>query len=352
MKPIQVRFHPKTFAMLRDFKKEAERCGQYRVARRAHAVLLNMKGKTTGEIAALLQVSRSKVLVWLHRWMEWRVDGLVEGYRPGRPAGLSMEQRQELADIIDSGPLAYGFPSGVWTSPMVVRVIETEFGVEYHASYVRKMLYQLGFSVQRPRRRLIRADPQKQRKWRYYRYPRIKRQVHTEGADLIFEDEASFRQDPTLYQTWSRVGKQPLIPTTGQRNTQKIFGAINLYRTRFIYRQDQVFNARTYILFLEQIVRAHFPKKCHVIHDNASYHKDGEVVLWVMDHHQYLALHSLPPYSPELNATERIWHHVRVNGTHNRYFPLPEELRRTLRSVFCSIQRKPEQIQGYLAPFI
>jgi hypothetical protein len=29
-----------------------------------------------------------------------------------------------LADILDSGPVAYGFLSGVWTAPMVMRVIE------------------------------------------------------------------------------------------------------------------------------------------------------------------------------------------------------------------------------------
>lgn len=32
----------------------------------------------------------------------------------------------------------------------------------------------------------------------------------------------------------------------------KIFGAIELWRTRFDYRQDTVFNAGTYLGFLEQ----------------------------------------------------------------------------------------------------
>jgi hypothetical protein len=36
---------------------------------------------------------------------------------------------------------AYGLDSGIWTSPMIVWVIEEEFGVQYHPGHVRKLLY-------------------------------------------------------------------------------------------------------------------------------------------------------------------------------------------------------------------
>jgi hypothetical protein len=45
---------------------------------------------------------------------------------------FSTVDRQRLADLVDSGPTAYGFLSGVWTSPLIARVIEEEFGVCYH----------------------------------------------------------------------------------------------------------------------------------------------------------------------------------------------------------------------------
>jgi transposase len=80
-----------------------------------------------------------------------------------------------LYDIIDSGPVAYGFLGGVWTSPMIARVIEQEFAVSYHPGHVRKLLHQLGFSVQRPRRTLARANPEKQDRWHRYTYPNIKK---------------------------------------------------------------------------------------------------------------------------------------------------------------------------------
>jgi hypothetical protein len=41
---------------------------------------------------------------------------------------------------------------------------------------------------------------------------------------------------------------------TGQRKSVKIFGAIELWKARFHYRQDTVFNASTYFAFLEQLL--------------------------------------------------------------------------------------------------
>jgi len=155
--------------------KRAAREGAYRVARRLHAVVLNMEGRTAPEIASLLKVHRSKVSIWLHHWQRWGMDGILEGHRPGRPKELTHPQLQTLADLLDSGPVAYGFHSGVWTCPMVCRIIEEEFSVAYHPAHVSRILQQLGFSVQRPKKVLARADKQLQSRWVRYRYPDIKK---------------------------------------------------------------------------------------------------------------------------------------------------------------------------------
>ncbi len=65
----------------------------------------------------------------------------------------------------------------------------------------------------------------------------------------------------------------------------------------------------------------------------------------------WLEVYQLPPYSPEFNATERMWQHTRRNGTHNRYFKTEDELVGTLTRVFGTMQENPESISGYLRPF-
>ena len=156
-------------------KRAAEADGAYRVARRLHAVLLSQQERTSGEIARLLDAPRSRVSLWLQQFQTHGWEALLEGHRSGRPKELSPAQLAQLDDLLDSGPVAYGFSSGVWTSPMIARVIAEEFAVDYHPGHVRKVLKALGFSVQRPRRKLAKADPAQQDRWQRYTYPRLKK---------------------------------------------------------------------------------------------------------------------------------------------------------------------------------
>jgi transposase len=161
--------------LLSALKNEAEKDGAFRVAKRIHAVLLNHQKHSSGEIATILAAPRSKVSLWLGQYEEYGWEGLLEGHRSGRPRQLDVQQRQGLCAILDSGPVAYGFLSGVWTSPMIARVIQEEYQVDYHPGHVRKLLQELGFSVQRPRKLLAKGDPVEQDRWQRYTYPRLKK---------------------------------------------------------------------------------------------------------------------------------------------------------------------------------
>jgi transposase len=175
MRARYLRLTSKKAQELSGLKKEAERDGAFRVAKRIHAVLLNHQQHSSGEIAKLLEAPRSKVSLWLGQYEEYGWEALLEGHRSGRPGGLDAQQRQGLCDILDSGPVAYGFLSGVWTSPMIARVIQEEYQVDYHPGHVRKLLKDLGFSVQRPRKLLAKGDPVLQDRWQRYTYPRLKK---------------------------------------------------------------------------------------------------------------------------------------------------------------------------------
>lgn len=175
MKARLLKLHHNTANKLLKLRKEAEQAGEYRVAKRIHTVLLNNDGHSSGSIAKLLKTPRSSVSGWLKHYDEHGYEALLEGQRSGRNALLTEKQKEVLCDIIDSGPVAYGYLSGVWTSPMIKKVIEEEFAISYHPGHVRKILYDLNYSVQRPKRVLANADPEKQNHWRRYTYPNIKK---------------------------------------------------------------------------------------------------------------------------------------------------------------------------------
>jgi transposase len=138
---------------------------------------------------------------------------------------------------------------------------------------------------------------------------------------------------------------------TGERHSVKILGAVELWRCRFHYQCDSVFNASTYLALLEQLARRYRRQGAMLIQDNASYHTDADVWAWFRSNRDWLEVHQLPPYSPEFNPTERLWQHTRKSGTHNRYFASAAELLGTLSRVFAEMQTYPDLIRSYLLPF-
>jgi DDE superfamily endonuclease len=185
--------------------------------------------------------------------------------------------------------------------------------------------------------------------------PESKKNAQTEGAVIVFADEASFRQTPTLHATWAKRGSQPQIPTRGERHTQKIFGAVRLDNAGFIYlHQESYFQWETYLAFLEQVVVPAFYRRRHriyLIQDNASYHKKQETYDWFKANRRYLEVFQLPPYWPELNATERIWKYTRKHVTHNRFFETPQDLCQALFRRFEYVRHHPQEIAGLLHSF-
>ncbi len=175
MQPIFARGNERTRQNLRHWQRQAQTDKAPRVVLRLQAIRLSLQGRTAPEIAHLIGAERTTVYDWICAWNAHQLEGLKEGHRSGRPARLTAAQRQQLFDMVESGPVAYGVTTGVWTSPLLQHVIEEEFAVAYHPGHVRKLLKEVGCSVQRPTTRLIQADPQEQNKWVRYTYPNLKK---------------------------------------------------------------------------------------------------------------------------------------------------------------------------------
>jgi transposase len=169
---------------------------------------------------------------------------------------------------------------------------------------------------------------------------------------VVFEDEASFWLDGTLHQTWSRVGVQPRVDTFGQRKTAHLFGAVALSDATFTYRFTNVFRSNTFFSFLKQLVRKYAPRKIFIIIDNAPHHnlnKDGKA--WLKKNSAKIALHRLPPYSPEFMPMEGIWKATRKHTTHNRFHETEEHRDAALRRTFKKFQRRPQMISAHAKRF-
>lgn len=168
----------RTAAELRQLRKlfwDAKKAGDLETWRRTKAVLGYLTKKSVISLSGELDVTRGSI----NRWLQWFEAEGTEGLRPRKAPGgiprLSQEKRDELATLIDAGPQAAGFTSGLWTGPMVGDLIRKIFGVSFHNHSVPRLLNDMGFSVQRPRKRLARADIEKQALWLRSRFPALKK---------------------------------------------------------------------------------------------------------------------------------------------------------------------------------
>lgn len=127
------------------------------------------------DVAEIIWVGRRTLQDWIHRYRLKGILGLLRGPFKGAESRLTDEQKAELSRIIAAGPQEAGLDTGVWTTPIFVKLVRDLFGVSYHPDHLGKVFHGLGFSVQYPGRNLSKADEEAQRTWRLEELPAIKK---------------------------------------------------------------------------------------------------------------------------------------------------------------------------------
>lgn len=166
---------PEALRELSAFGNERLAAGDLLAWRRARAIQSYAAGERVVDIARHLDVGRATVNDWLRWYAREGAEGLRTAKRGKSVSRLGPSQREELGRVLDEGPLAAGLETAMWTGKGVAAVIERRFGVRYHPQSVPRLLHEMGFSVQRPRKRLARADAEAQASWMRDRLPALKK---------------------------------------------------------------------------------------------------------------------------------------------------------------------------------
>jgi len=137
-------------------------------------------------------------------------------------------------------------------------------------------------------------------------------------------DEVHFQQHGSRCRMWVAPETQdPVLFHPPTRKSVGYYGAVRLRDGRFFFRRETgKFNALTCWEFLPELCASSTrrARKVVVITDNARYHHARLHRDWRQQEAERFRLDFLPPYSPELNPTERVWKLTRRLCVHNRYF--------------------------------
>lgn len=143
--------------------------------KRRKAIEIIKGGATQTEAAKQVKVILRTVQRWWKLYRDHGDNGLKSTKATVRPRRLREKDSEKLGKILIKGAVAAGFPNELWTSKRVLAVIQSKFGVDYHANHLPRLLRSLGFTPQRPQREAAEKDHAQIKKWVRYTWTRIKK---------------------------------------------------------------------------------------------------------------------------------------------------------------------------------
>ena len=137
---------------------EISRTPEGRYFHRLHAVLHVLDGASSHDAARLYGDSPRAIEYWVNRLISQGLTGLLDGNHPGRPARLSVNDRAKLRKDISRNPRELGYDQNLWDGLLLSHHLIQKYSVSLGVRQSQRLFHQLGFSLQRPRRKASEAD--------------------------------------------------------------------------------------------------------------------------------------------------------------------------------------------------
>jgi transposase len=293
-------------------------------SKRLRIIILAISGYTAPAVAMSVGLSRRICQRWLARYNEFGLAGLDDrrGAEPQSP--LTPEQESLVRQRIETGPQ----PDDQVCSLRGVdfqRILAGEFGVLRSLSAVYHLLHRLGYSYLRPRPRHRRADPQAQEEFKAALPARLQALSAAHPGKRLrvyFQDESRFGQQGTTTNLWARRGSRPTAVRQTEYQYLWVLGAVCSETGHAEGLLSPQLNTKIVSLFLEQFSRTlAADEHAAMIWDGAGFHVSHSLIVPAN-----ITLIRLPPYSPELNPVENLWHYLKSHFWSNRAYADYEEL--------------------------
>ncbi|EMI45117.1 IS630 family transposase [Rhodopirellula sp. SWK7] len=263
---------------------------------RGHAIILSDAGYKVSQLVDIFGVDRDTAASWISRFNEGGVDALVDDDRPGGPRKLVEQEQRILEDLLREYP---SHPA------KVIAQLKEKTGKSISRKSLSRYAKRFNLSWKRFRRSL-----RQKRDERAFRLAQaeLAELLEEPGLNVVYFDEAGFSLKGVVPYGWLPVGERTDVPVTGAHgSTVQTLGFEHQDGTTQTYLHKGYVNTQTVIDVFNDFCET-IDQTTVVILDNASCHTSrtfrASVERWA---ERGLLVYNIPPYSPELNAIERLW---------------------------------------------
>jgi transposase len=311
------------------------------------AVQRVLAGDSAAEVTRHFGLGDRTIFKWLRAAKTKGLEALAPLPRTGRHRALTPQQEEKVKRWVLSGdPRQYGFDFGLWTRQIVAHLIEEKFGIVLSVTAVGHLLHRLGLTPQKPLRRAYERDEKAVEAWKKHTYPKIVKKAKKQGAELFWLDEAAIRSDDPLQRTWGLKGVTPVVKTSGQRQSINAISALSNTGAFWYHLYSGRFNADKFIDCMNDFMK-HRIKPVFMIMDGHPVHKSKKVKDYVASRGGKLQLFLLPPYAPDLNPDELVWHQMKHLGTSKKPLKKGESLKERAKNDLQSIKNNVALVKSF-----
>ena len=321
-----------------------------KIRERCLILLLMNEGKTYQEIAKFLGISYPTVAYWGVHGDPDKMESFADGRSQGNFRKATPKYEELLLEVVEKEPLEYGYEFGRWTANRLATYLEQVTGIKLSGSQIRRILERKKYVYLWAKYSLEDKQNPVQRKAfkeKLSNYLKISKEA-PERLQVWFWDESGFSLRVIRRKTWGQKGSRKKVTGQRRRGRVNIMGGLRYNdkkRINFVIRKGDADTFYQQIRALHTFLKQEWVEignlaedfqelgpKILIVLDNASFHKRKDILAQIETEMPNIRLEFLPPYSPDFNLIELVWHSAKEYIAH-RLFESVEQLEDLLNNL-------------------
>lgn len=286
---------------------------------------------TRKELGKLLNRSQIAISHWIKRYRDQGLQGLLHlNYRGGNLApSISLDIQRQLKEKLAQ-------PEGMSSYKEIQTWLQKTHGLEVPYSTVfGTVKYRLKATLKVPRPYAIEHDPQAVEDFKK-KVPEYLNKIATHclkkysSIRYWAQDESRFGLKTITRRRITLRKVKPLVQVQWQFKAFYIYGLVEPLTGHLMIQDYSKVNTENFQKFIDDFSKR-YPHDFHVVQvDNASFHRSKDLIM-----PDNVMLLNQPPYSPQVNSSERLWQWSKGEIA-NKIFSSLDDLKTTVIELFKS----------------